>query len=534
MSDRGEAPGSPPDPDDSDRPDRAVPDPTAPAGGGGIPAMDDLMRMLGMPTGAGGGMPDLEAMLRSVFGQDARLPAELTQLLAALRADPSGNPMAAAVRRQFATLFGDSSPQGRLESARDIARKVLSVAGDRVVGEAQRREVAEAVGVAHLWIDPVTTLDPPAGRALAWSGADWVEATMPTWSSLVEPVADGVARAGSSALRGQLQQFGTSLDLRSVLGEAAPEGGAVDLSGVFGQIGPALEQLTGGMFAAQIGQAVGTLAADVLGGTEVGLPLVADEAVALLPARVAAFAEGLQIDPAQVRLYLAVREAARVRLFAQVPWLTAQLEAAVRDYGRHITIDTEAIEAAVRSIDVSDLAALQQAFSQAELFGRRTTAEQQAALTRLESTLALVEGWVDLVTEQAVAAHLPEADALREAVRRRRAGGPAQKAFAGLVGLELRPRRLVDARNLWAALQDAGGIELRDGSWQYPDLAPTAADLDDPLGYVEKRTAGPVRDAMDAELDRLLAAGAPPDPGPDEGRDRGGPPDADPGDPAGA
>lgn len=515
MSDRGEPPATPSDPQDSEGPDKGRderPVPGAGPGGTGIPGLDEVLRMLGMPADATGGMPDLEAMVRQVLGADAPLPPELTQMLAALRADPSGNPMASMVRQQFGALFGDTSPQGRLDNATDIARKVLAAAGDRVVGETQKREVAEAVAVAHLWVDPVTSLDAPTGPALAWSGADWVEATMPTWSSLVEPIAQGVARAGSTALRGQMEQLGGSLDLRAVLGDTAPDLGALDLSAVLGHLGPALERLTAGMFAAQIGQAVGTLAADLLGGTEVGLPLVPDEAVALVPARVNAFAEDLQIDPAQVRLYLAVREAARVRLFAQVPWLAAQLEAAVRDYGRHITIDTEAIESAVRSIDVSDLAAVQQAFSQAEIFGRRTTPEQQAALTRLESTLALVEGWVDLVTEQAVSAHLPQSAALGEAVRRRRAGGPAQRVFADLVGLELRPRRLVDARNLWAALHNAGGVELRDGSWRYPDLAPTATDLDDPLGYVEKRTAGPVRDAMDVALDRLLSdADGPPD-----------------------
>ena len=296
-----------------------------------------------------------------------------------------------------------------------------------------------------------------------------------------------------------------------------PEG----LGDLVGQVSPALEQLSTGLFSAQIGQAVGTLAADVLGGTEVGLPLVPSGTVALLPAQVAQFGEGLGVDATQVRLYLAVREVARVRLFAEVPWLGSQLEAAVRDYGRHITIDTDAIESAMRSIDLGDLSALQNAFSQAQLFGQTTTPQQQAALTRLEATLALVEGWVDLVTDQAVAQHLPQAEALGEAVRRRRAGGPAQKVFTSMVGLELRPRRLKDARNLWAALEQAGGVELRDGSWQQPDVAPTAADLDDPLGYTERRTTPPVPDALDAELDALLSGGAEGEPDGPDSPDRG-------------
>jgi uncharacterized protein (DUF2342 family) len=111
---------------------------------------------------------------------------------------------------------------------------------------------------------------------------------------------------------------------------------------------------------------------------------------------------------------------------------------------------------------------------------------------------------VDLVTEQATTGHLPNADALGEAVRRRRVSGPAQKTFSGLVGLELRPRRLKDAKNLWAALENAGGAEFRDAPWEHPDIAPTGADLDDPLGYVEKRRDDAGSDDVDSALDELL------------------------------
>lgn len=490
----------------------------------GLAGLTEMLRSMGMPMPPGGlaglggpGGMDLQAMIRGMFGPDAQLPPEFAQLAAALAGDPSGNPMA-AMAQQAQALFGSRSGSERLATATDLARKVTAMRGDRSIGESQRREVEQAVAVARLWLDPVTALDSPAGPALAWSAAEWVEATMPRWYSLVEPIGDGVAAAGAVAMRKQLDQLrelggadaGSSDELAASLG--LPAGMGAMLGPMLSQLGPALEQFAAGMFGAQLGQGVGALAADVLSGTEVGLPLLDEGVVALMPTAIAAFASGLDIDLGQVRLYLAVREAARVRLYAEVPWLAAQVEAAVRDYGRNVSIDTDAIEAAIRSVDVTnltDIESLQQAMSQTELFGRTTTPAQQAALVRLETTLALVEGWVDLVTDQAVAAHLPQAGALGEMVRRRRAGGPAQKTFAVMVGLELRPRRLRDARNLWAALQERGGLVLRDGSWAHPDLAPTSADLDDPLGYVERRANPPAPDAMDAELDALLAGFAP-------------------------
>jgi len=253
---------------------------------------------------------------------------------------------------------------------------------------------------------------------------------------------------------------------------------------------------------AQLGEGVAVLHS-VLTGCEVSLPLVAAPTVVLMPVALREFAAGLEVDEPQARLYLAVREVARVRLFGAVPWLAPALLAAVRDYAADISIDTTAIEEAVGSIDPSDPEAVQQAL-QGRMFAPQHSPAQQAALARLETLLALVEGWVDVVADRATRAHLPQADALAEAVRRRRAtGGPAEKAFGALVGLELRPRRLRDAANLFAALEDSGGAAARDGAWRHPDLAPGTTDLDDPLGYVE-RTARPEADEMDAALDALL------------------------------
>ena len=236
-----------------------------------------------------------------------------------------------------------------------------------------------------------------------------------------------------------------------------------------------------------------------------GLPVVDDRVVVLLPTSVKDFATGLGVDEPAVWLYLAVRETARARLFATHRWIAEDLMAAVRDYAADITIDTERIESAVASIDPSDPAAVQAAL-QDQLFAIDPSPAQKRALQRLETSLALLEGWVDVVAGRACAEHLPAAQALAEAIRRRRAtGGPAEKTFGALVGLELRPRlwALRDAANLFAALEAAGGSALRDAAWEHPDLAPGAADLDDPLAYVERRTSGAV-DALDAELDALL------------------------------
>ena len=431
--------------------------------------------------------PEIEQLLRGLTG--GQLDPEVASMMQGMGLDKVDPQMLAMVMGQVQAMFSapDTGTAVNAEIATDTARKTVSAAGDPSTSDAEVRAAAEAVQVAGLWLDTVTDLSAPNLHGTAWSRSEWVEATMPLWTGLVEPVAAGVSDAVGQAMTSQLDGIGES---------GLPEG-------MLEQAGPMLRRMHGSMFSMQLGQGVGTLAGEVLTGCEVSLPLVPAPSVVLMPSALRTFAEGLEVDEPQARLYLAVREVARVRLFTAVPWLAPALLAAVRDYASDITIDTSAIEDAVSSIDPSDPEAIQQAL-QGRLFAPAHSPAQQAALLRLETLLALVEGWVDVVTERATTAHLPQADALGEAVRRRRAtGGPAEKAFGALVGLELRPRRLRDAANLFRALESESDAAGRDGAWRHPDIAPSAADLDDPLGYVQ-RTTSPAEDPMDEELDALL------------------------------
>ncbi len=257
------------------------------------------------------------------------------------------------------------------------------------------------------------------------------------------------------------------------------------------------------MFGLQLGQGLGRLATEVVGATDIGLPLSEPGHVALLPTNVAAFGDGLEQSLPDVTLYLALRESARQRLFASAGWLREQMLTLVEQYAHGITIDTTALEEAVSQLDPTNLEELG-AKLEGGLFEPRKTPEQLATLERLETMLALVEGWVDDVVTQATAPRMPAAAALAETVRRTRAtGGPAEATFATLVGLELRPRRMRDAANLWAAVRTARGVDGRDAVWSHPDLVPTSADLDDPLGFL---STGAEQQAEAEDFDAALAA----------------------------
>src|SRR5215469_4742309 len=381
---------------------------------------------------------------------------------------PMGDPQQLAeALRQFADLMAWQGGPVNWDLAKNIARQTVAQKGDASVLDSDRRKVVEALRLADLWLEEATELPSGIRTATAWSRSEWVEATLPVWSKLCDPIA---ARA-VDAMSGLLGD-----DPASLAGDLPPEMSAM-LGGLggLGGLTEMMRRIGGMMVGGQTGAAVGALADEVVSSTDVGLPLGPEGTAALLPAGVAAFGEGLSVDQDEIRLFLALREAAHHRLFAHVPWLRARLLGAVEDYARGIKVDASALRDAIPQIDPSNPEALNEALSGAAMFQPEDTPEQKAALARLETILALVEGWVDTVVNAAAQNKLPQAGALAEAVRRRRAtGGPAEHTFATLVGLELRPRRSREASAIWRSLTDTRGYEARDALWAHPDLLPTA------------------------------------------------------------
>ncbi|MEU5406092.1 zinc-dependent metalloprotease [Nocardia asteroides] len=328
--------------------------------------------------------------------------------------------------------------------------------------------VTDAAHLAELWLDGATVLPAGATKTVAWTANDWIEETLPTWKRLCDPVAEQISGMWTAQLPEEARQF------------AGP------MVGMLGQMG-------GLAFGSQLGQALGQLAKEVLTSTDIGLPLGPAGTAALLPTAISTFSAGLEQPESEIMVFLAAREASHQRLFAHVPWLRHQVLGAVEDYARGIKMDFSSLEQAAQNIDpmsLSDPSKLEELLSQGT-FEPQTTPEQKQALERLETLLALIEGWVDVVVTDAVGERLPGAGALSETLRRRRAtGGPAEQTFATLVGLELRPRKVREAAALWRRLTTDVGMEGRDGVWAHPDLLPDSSDLDSPAGFIDSVIGG--------------------------------------------
>jgi putative hydrolase len=447
---------------------------------------------------------EFQELIRQLFGGAAGgVDAEQLSRLSGMNIDPA---MMQAVMRQLQGAFAGGAEGGI--SWEMATRQALHIANqdDRGITSGQRTDLDQAFTLATLWLSEATTISElPEPPQVLTRGA-WVEATLPVWQELAEPVATSIADA-----------------LTSALSEQAPD----DMQQLVQGAGRLMRTVGGSLFASQLGQVVGNLSKEVVSGGDVGIPLMPDGRAAILPQNFADFGHGLEVPDDQLALYAAARELAHARLFRHARWLRLHVISQVTDFARGVHVDTDALDDLASRFDPSEPEELRRALESGALLPVRSEA-QNAALARLEHLLATIEGWVEIVTEDATS-RLPSAVRIAEAVRRRRAvGGPAERALGSLVGLELRPRRMREAAAMWRAVTDAVGPAARDALWDYPDLMPSPSDIDDPAALVarlEARARGeePVRDEMDDALARLLDAEA-------EGSSEDSAGDADPSD----
>ncbi|RFA20070.1 hypothetical protein B7R25_10290 [Subtercola boreus] len=420
-------------------------------------------------------------MLRQFLSGNSELDPSKLASAAGLPSDPAA---VAALMQQLQNAMQNTGDGVDWKVALDAAQQI-AVKDAVTIAPAQRSALEQALHVAALWLDEVTYVTELAATPSLLTRKEWATATMPVWAEVAEPVALSIADA-----------------LTRVLKDQAPE----ELSGMMASASQLMRNIGGALFAMQLGQVVGQLSTEVVSGGDVGIPLMADQQAALVPQNIAAFGEGLDIPTDQVQLYLSVREIAHARLFRHAKWLRLHMITSITEFARGISIDTDRLEDLASSFDPSNPEELRQAMVSGALIPPKSETQLQA-LARLETTLALVEGWVDVVTAAATV-RLPKRDAVAETVRRRRAtGGPAESAFSTLVGLELRPRRLREAAVMWQAVTDAVGAEARDALWSHPDVVPTSEDIDNPQGLVARLLAGaPEPDEMDLALEDFFRA----------------------------
>jgi putative hydrolase len=422
---------------------------------------------------------DFNAMMR-------QMQEQIQEQLEKLGVNPAGfiNPLSA-----FTSGSQEALPQSVV---RDIAKKFVAAHGSQPIGVKDVTVVNNSFEIADIWLNEATVFPatPPSTSPQAVSRADWVDATLKGWQTTMEPLATGL----TTAISALLDEAMNSQDSDSSQQQIAPIGAIAGL----------LRSFIGSMLATQLGQAIGAISANATGAHDVGLPLLDPARPLLIAENIDNWSADLEIPKSEVYIFHALREAAVARLFANSPWIVSYIRSAIVEYGRGIHIDLDAIqrqaEEAMQGFDPSNFSP--EAMSDANnsftialnngIFTPEETPAQRAALSKLETVLALVDGWADEVATLAAGDRLPSLTQLREISRRNRAtNAPAQQLFKSLLGLEVSPKLTREASAFWQRVREIKDIEARDQIWSgilpsaeellAPDLFLTSTEIPDDL-----------------------------------------------------
>ena len=376
----------------------------------------------------------------------------------------------------FAAFTGGTNETLPKNVVRDTAKKSVQLQGSQPIGTKDVTVVENAFEIADLWLNEATVF--PATSATtaprAISRLDWIDLTLAGWHDTMEPLATGL----SSAISGLLDEAAGSSD---------------ELNSSMGAITGLLRTFIGSMIATQLGQAIGAISGSATGGHDVGLPLLDPAQPVLIPENIELWSKELEIPKTEIYLFHALREAAIARLFAHNPWIVSYIRSAIVDYGRGIHIDMDAIQRQAEEL-MSNFDPAQQNPESGEnnfsialnngVFTPEETPAQRAALSKLETALALVDGWADEVAALAAGERLPALTSLREIFRRQRAtNAPSQQLFKSLLGLQVSPRLAREASAFWQKARELKDISARDQIWS--GILPSADELLDPEKFLK-------------------------------------------------
>ena len=380
-----------------------------------------------------------------------------------------------------ATGFGGSTEALPKNLVRDTAKKFATAQGSAPIGANDVSDVEQAISIAELWLNDATFFpQSPNSGSVALARTDWVDTTLAGWQTTVEPLAIGMSSAIGELLN---QAQGEADQQENPFGQG-------NMQIPIGMISALLNSFVGSLLATQLGQAIGGLAGKVTGAHDVGLPLIDGAYPTLVPQNIKEWATDLDIPMEEIRIFHALREAAIARLFAHNPWLVSYIRTAITDYGKGINIDMEAIQEQAQQalesgngFDPSNPESFTIALNDG-IFTPQETPAQRAALTKLETALALIDGWSEEVVTLAAGDRLPNIGALQETLRRRRAtSAPAQQLFSSLFGLQVSPRLAREASAFWKQVRELKDVEARDRVWS--GILPTADDLLTPESFLK-------------------------------------------------
>jgi len=297
-------------------------------------------------------------------------------------------------------------------------------------------------------------------------------------------------------------------------GPSGDAGGALGPFGSTGDPGAMLRPAAATLNALQAGQVIGTLARQVHGHRDLGVPTAPRSTAGLVAVNVAATFDGYDIDATEVALVLAVTEVAQRRLHHALGWLDEHVIGLIGRFAAAMTVDESQLrglaEQMEQQLDPDDPEAFQRALERAGRLRLEPNEAQRAILSQLQVVVGLVDAWARHEAGAAVEGRLPSLVRIEEVLRRRRAvQGDGEALLAGLLGLDLRSDDETVAERFVATVIDVLGTAGLEQALAHPENLPDAGELADPGSWLARNVEGvEIPDDVDALLAGLGLAPA--------------------------
>lgn len=399
--------------------------------------------------------------------------------------------------RELQRLLMSQSGPVNWEIAGQIAR---SVASGRGPGPSPTRDdyvaYEEACRLALMRVTAITGLETPShiSKIELVDRTAWANANLEAFRPFVERLARGLGGqfgAGGSPFGGLPNMPGGMTGFPAGLGGqlGPPAGGpgemepvdpaaaaGLGMGAIFGALGPLILGL-------EIGFLIGFLSRQVLGQYDLVLPRGDLATLYFVIPNIADVKGDLDLDVRQLQMYLALHEVTHQLELTSIPWVRSHFISLVERFVDAAEIDSS--EAASRLQSLGDPENLQRLLSHPEeLLPMLITPPQQAMARDIETFMAVLEGYVEWVMDQAGPGYLPELSRTREGLNRRRAErSSVERLLEGLLGIDLKPAQYRAGERFVKAVAAADQLPKL---WESPASLPTPDELGEPAKWLSR------------------------------------------------
>ena len=333
--------------------------------------------------------------------------------------------------------------------------------------EQDRRLLADTVRAAELAVADFTGLAVPGDVAdvQAFRRSQWVEANARGLRDLIEPLASKLATAIGEA-QGELP----------IPAEAQASPNLMEMMS---------RQMMPLLLGAQVGAVLGYLGQRVLGQYDLAVPHPSGSLYFVVP-NIARFEKEWSLRPVEFRAWVALHEVTHRFEFAR-PWVREHFLSQVRDLVEHAELDLSGLEQRMEGLDLGNPDALQEAFEgMGNFMGHTSDPEQRLRIARVQSFMAIAEGYGDHVMESLGRRMLSTYPQIEEALRRFREDRHGDQALERLLGLEMKQEHYRLGGQFCAKVAELTDEATLGRAWESPDALPSMPELEEPTLWLAR------------------------------------------------